>query len=243
MAEITDTADSADPPSSNSTDDAASELYNLHEVLATEQRKHDARLPKPQNPPPSQPAPPITTSAPIPSTQPAANTTRPAPQYRYQSNAKDQQLTTQLFNWLLEGKLTNATLAHILAASAPIRKDLSEQLRTRHVEAGAFEQFTTSHPEPDYSLPLWEVDILVGSHSMEAGVIDPGSQIIAIRKDLADEVGAHINPDIRLEMQGANSATDWTLGCAENLSMQIGNVPFKLHAHVLENAPFQLLLG
>jgi len=120
MAKITNTTDSADPPSGNSTDDAASELYNLHEVLAMEQRKCDARLPKPQNPPPSQPAPPITTSAPIPSTQPATNTTCPAPQYCYQSNAEDQQLTTQLFNWLLEGKLTNATLAHILAASTPI---------------------------------------------------------------------------------------------------------------------------
>src|SRR5258708_7935160 len=65
MAEITDTTDSADPPSGNSTDNAASELYNLHEVLATEWRKCDARLPKPQNPPLSQPPPPITTTAPI----------------------------------------------------------------------------------------------------------------------------------------------------------------------------------
>jgi len=39
-----------------------------------------------------------------------------------------------------------------------------------------------------------------------------------------------------------NSTTNWTLGCAENLSMQVGNVPFHLHAHVVECAPFRLLL-
>jgi hypothetical protein len=60
------------------------------------------------------------------------------PQYRYQSNAEDQQLTTQLFNWLLEGKLAQATPAHILAASAPARKELVERLRTRRAETGAF---------------------------------------------------------------------------------------------------------
>src|SRR6267142_2577499 len=44
-------------------------------------------------------------------------------------------------------------------------------------------------------------------------------------------------------MEGANSATNWTLGCVENLPMQVGNVPFRLHAHVVECAPFCLLLG
>ena len=44
-------------------------------------------------------------------------------------------------------------------------------------------------------------------------------------------------------MEGANGATNWTLGCAEYLTMQIGDIPFKLHAHVVENAPFRLLLG
>ena len=44
-------------------------------------------------------------------------------------------------------------------------------------------------------------------------------------------------------MEGANSATNWTLGCAEHLTMQVGNVSFTLHAHVVEHTPFHLLLG
>src|SRR5712671_4554529 len=44
-------------------------------------------------------------------------------------------------------------------------------------------------------------------------------------------------------MEGATGLSHWTVGCAENLSMQVAGVPFKVHAHVVQDAPFQLLLG
>ena len=44
-------------------------------------------------------------------------------------------------------------------------------------------------------------------------------------------------------MEAANGGTNWTVGCAEYLTMQVGGVPFKIHAHVVEDAPFKLLLG
>ena len=44
-------------------------------------------------------------------------------------------------------------------------------------------------------------------------------------------------------MEGANSTTNWTVGCAENLTMQVGGMPFKVHAHVVQHASFGLLLG
>ena len=43
-------------------------------------------------------------------------------------------------------------------------------------------------------------------------------------------------------MEGANSHTNWTLGCTKSLQMQVGGIPFKLHAYVVECAPFCLLL-
>ncbi|KAI0264080.1 hypothetical protein BGY98DRAFT_878291, partial [Russula aff. rugulosa BPL654] len=90
---------------------------------------------------------------------------------------------------------------------------------------------------------LREIDILIGGKITEPGVIDPGSQIIVIRKDLAHEAGATINTDRLLQMEGANGATNWTLGCAEHLPMSLGGVHFTVHAHVVEHAPFRLLLG
>jgi len=77
----------------------------------------------------------------------------------------------------------------------------------------------------------------------EAAVINSGSQIVAIRKDLADSLAMKPNPSATLEMEVANSATSWMLGCVEYLTLQIGNIPFKVHAHIIEDAPFQVLLG
>ena len=44
-------------------------------------------------------------------------------------------------------------------------------------------------------------------------------------------------------MEGANCSTNWTSGCTEHLPMRVGGVTFKLYAHVIEHAPFRLLLG
>jgi len=107
----------------------------------------------------------------------------------------------------MEGKLAQTTPAHVLAASPTIRKDLVDKLRVKQVETSSFEEgadaTTTSTPdanakvnstpEPAYSLPLHEIDIQIGGRITEAGIIDPGSQIIVIREDLAREVGATIN--------------------------------------------------
>ena len=241
MAQITDTAPE-DPPDDNAKN-KESELYDLFEVLTTERtdwKKCNTQLPQPQTmPPPPQLPVKISTTA------PPLNTLQL--QFCYQSNAEDQKLTSQLLKWLLEGKLTQTTPAHILAASVPIHKDLSKQLHTCHIKATAFKQTTlpslAAQIEPDYTLPLQEINILVGGHSTEAGVIDPGLQIIAIRKDLADEVSACINPGICLEMESTNGAKSWTLGCTKYLNMNISDIPFKIHAHVIENTLFCVLLG
>ncbi|KAI9507179.1 hypothetical protein F5148DRAFT_981775, partial [Russula earlei] len=90
---------------------------------------------------------------------------------------------------------------------------------------------------------LQEVDITFTPDLTEPGVIDPGSQIVVIRQDLAREVNAKINYTQRLAMESANRLTSWMVGCAENLPMRIGDISFVLHAYVVEQAPMRLLLG
>ena len=100
--------------------------------------------------------------------------------------------------------------AHILAASPTIRKELAEKLKVCRIEMNLYEwsqDSTKDHDaalpstllpfvadlEPVHSLPLLEIEVLVGDLSTEHGILDPGSQIVVIRRDLAKEVGAHIN--------------------------------------------------
>ena len=221
---------------------------------------------KPQSAPQSTPAPtltppqvsssgPTTTSTPGPaSTSKPAYTPTSTRQYRYQATIEDQELTTELATWLMNGKLALTTPAHILAASPTIRKELCEKLRPRRVETSWIGEVVVSatplsvmevatQRAPEYSLPLREVDILINHTILEAGVLDQGSQIVLIRQDLALEAGANINTQHQIDMEGANGMVSKTLGCAENLIMQIGDVIFHIHAHVIEHAPFRLLLG
>jgi len=43
-------------------------------------------------------------------------------------------------------------------------------------------------------------------------------------------------------MEGVNGTTNWMVGCAESLTMQVGNVSINVHTHIIENANFSLLL-
>jgi len=185
---------------------------------------------------------------------------KPAPQYRYQSNAEDQRLIDNLVAWLWQGNLSQITPAHLYTASPAVRKEIAERLCIRRIEVASYEDacnlapattecssspepHLTCIPEPDYSLPLQEIDISFGNGISEPGLLDLGSQIVIIRQDLAQEINTRISPRLRIEMEGANGYTNWTLGCAKFLPMQVGGVPFKLHVHVVEHAPFHLLLG
>ena len=141
------------------------------------------------------------------------------------------------------------TPPHILAASPTIRKELSKKIQPQQVETKSVKEVSTSDTPisvmevaaqwvPEYSLPLHEVDIRINSTVLEAGILDQSSQIVLIWKDLAQEAGACINTRHQIDMEGANGTVTKTLGCAENLSMQIGDIEFKIHTHVVDHAPF-----
>jgi hypothetical protein len=180
-------------------------------------------------------------------------------QYHYQSNAEDQQLISKLYSWLMEGKLSLVTPTHILAASPTICKELAKKLKMHYMETNLYkwlpiskEENDTALPfsptslaanlEPVHSLPLLEIEVLVSNISTKHGILNPRSQIVIIHHDLTEEVGTHINTRHRIKMEGANSATNWTVGCTEYLTMQVGGVPCKVHTHIVKDAPFKLLL-
>jgi len=225
------------------------ELYDMFEVFAT--KKKDSKPTKMSAAPPAKlPSPPPPPPAPATPSAPSTSTGR-TPQYQYQASAEDQALTKQLVGWIFEGKLKQVTPAHIFASSPPIRKELVERLKPRQVETASFEQAYDNAADPvsvlrlatkreaEFALPLRKIDVLVNNCSTEAGILDQGSQIIVIRKDLANEVGARINTQRTLRMEGANSSTSRTLGCALVMSpslsmlMLFGQPPstYSLAAH------------
>ena len=44
-------------------------------------------------------------------------------------------------------------------------------------------------------------------------------------------------------METANGSSNWTLGITENLTLTIGGLPVKVQAYIVEDAPYEVLLG
>ena len=44
-------------------------------------------------------------------------------------------------------------------------------------------------------------------------------------------------------MEGANSTTNWMVGYTKNLTLQVDNMSFKVHIHIVKHASFDILLG
>jgi hypothetical protein len=77
-------------------------------------------------------------------------------------------------------------------------------------------------------------DVLFSGDISELRVLNLGSQIIAIRKDFAQQVNVHIDLTHLLKMTGANSTINWTLRCAEFLGVQATKVSLKAQVHIIE---------
>jgi len=109
-------------------------LQDIFKVFAAEKKKCSDKAPKLSALPPNSPALALTPAAQIPTHAPATSLSdsQANTQYRYQSNAKDQQLISQLEDYLMQGKLSLTTPAHILAASHAIHKNIAKKLKVRH---------------------------------------------------------------------------------------------------------------
>jgi hypothetical protein len=176
---------------------------DIFQVFATEKKKYNGKAAQLADLTEA----PLQDKPPAPSDPHAACSTA---QYHYHLNAKDQQLISELYSWLMEGKLSLVMPTHILATSPMIHKELAEKLKVHRVETNLYKQsqdmtreldaaFPLTPPpfatnlKPVHSLPLLEINVLVGNLSTKHGILNPGSQIVVIHHDLAKEVSAHIN--------------------------------------------------
>ena len=73
---------------------------------------------------------------------------QPNLQYCYQCDAEDFQHVTELEDFLLQGKLSLTTPAHVLAASSTIRKDMFNRLKVQRVETNEYEAVFAGDQQP-----------------------------------------------------------------------------------------------
>jgi len=105
--------------------------HNIFEVFAAKKRKHKVKPSK---------LPELTTPLPKQAMTHIANphNSWPNAQFCYQSNTEDQHLISELEGYLMQGKLSLTTPAHIFAASPAICKDIVNKLKVQKVETNEY---------------------------------------------------------------------------------------------------------
>ena len=95
-----------------------------------------------------------------------------------------------------------------------------------------------------HNLPLRCLDAKAGTSKLTINcVLDSGSEIITMPKQVWERLGLPIHSDHTMTMSSANSSTNATLGVLENLPLNFRSGEVCLQVQVLARANFDLLLG
>lgn len=165
----------------------------------------------------------------------------------------------------LEGIVT-LTQRELYAIAPEVRKHIKDQVTTHRVPAGAVTiNYHTENTTNEDSLPPSNYHnstspanpIIVANHIEELrtisleldgkfsvnAILDEGSQIIGVRKDVWERLGLPVFKEQVMLMEAANATTEMTLGLIRDLPVRIGTCTFYLQVQVFENAPYEMLLG
>ena len=189
------------------------------------------------------------------------------PKTRYQSPIETMVKTSELVDRALDSKVT-LSARELMAVSPEVRKQVRELVSNKKVTAHMMEEdstdsyltscFDRSTPSTAFlnveryegqssaaaaSLPLRVIFPVFASGVEPECILDGGAQIIAMRRDIWERIGAPLTLNKAMTMESANAGTVKTLGLIENHPVRLGPITFYLQIQVIENAPFEVLLG
>ena len=183
------------------------------------------------------------------------------PQFKFTSNAEDNELLKAVIGRSLDAEIT-ITQRELLAVSGELRKYFKEVTTPRRIptvnyvkgeheedESTYVLQFTESGKTENIVLtasPIMRLRVITATLNGEIDiecVLDQGSEIICMDKSIWRKITHSINPTVTMSMESANSQSNSTYGICENLRFTIGGMDLWFQVHVVENAPFQVLMG
>ena len=92
-------------------------------------------------------------------------------------------------------------------------------------------------------VPLRVIEATFAGNVKAECILDSGSQFIAMRRDIWEKTGLSLHPDTASTVEAANSSKSSTLGAIPNVTMTIGELELSVYVHIVEEAPFEVLLG
>ncbi|KAH8823658.1 hypothetical protein DL96DRAFT_1741650 [Flagelloscypha sp. PMI_526] len=93
------------------------------------------------------------------------------------------------------------------------------------------------------SEPVRAIQTTIATRQNVEALIDPGCSIIAMSDRLCRELTLLYYPEITLPLHLADGKIAQTIGLAPNVPFTFGDITVYLQVHIVENAPFEVLLG
>jgi hypothetical protein len=90
---------------------------------------------------------------------------------------------------------------------------------------------------------LRSITVVINNREEVEGIIDPGSQIIAMSEAVCHDISLVYDPSIMLNMQSANGEVDQSLGLAHNVPCKINSITLYLQIHIIRSPAYDILLG
>jgi len=120
-------------------------------------------------------------------------------------------------------------------------------LETLHPSERAYQVFASEECARETSAlemaHLRVVPVLVNEVTEEEALLDSGSQIVSMTRDVAAANKISWDPGLSIQLQSANGSLSRTCGLAKNVLFMLGDVTVLLQAHIMETAPYKILLG
>ena len=198
----------------------------------------------------------VSTPTPTPVSGVASTSSMPVdkkvPQFQYKSKVEDSAMAQKVFDRIMEAPVM-LTQGELLALAPEIRKLFVDGCKVNRIPVYAAASALAKKPTaatvlltkgvPSYTSPIMELDIKIQGKHSEVGLYDCGSELVCISKVAAKEMGLPFSSDMQLHMRDANGGSRATFGIIENLQLDIGGVAVYVHAWIIKNAPYRVLLG
>ncbi|KAF7763893.1 hypothetical protein Agabi119p4_8430 [Agaricus bisporus var. burnettii] len=187
------------------------------------------------------------------------------PQYRYSTPIEDPAITQNVIQRSLDTPFP-ITLRELYSTSPDVRKLIKDQITTRRIPVGQTATVTVEDV-PEENDPAISSFIHQHSHRLNSiivanqtedlrtitleldgkvsvnAILDEGSQITAIRRDIWEKLGLPLLSNEKMIMESANSSREATMGLLRDLPARIGRSTFYLQVQVVENTSYEMLLG
>jgi hypothetical protein len=183
------------------------------------------------------------------------------PQYRYKAPVETEEAHKKVYEKILEQTVV-LSVEECFATMPTVRKyfkdavtgkrvpteeekaaGLVEVLEPASCSSFAVEIEPTVSFEAQHSLPLRCIELTLNDDVKADGILDCGCQVILMRKDIWSKLRVPMFSQKVMSMESANGTRNFTAGLVPRVKLTIGPVNVWCPVQVVENAPFEVLLG